>query len=462
MGALQASLRTSRTGRRAGLRRTGALRTGCRRRAIRRRLASSSSPASTSAPVPAPRLHLTYCTNIHPGETWAEVRANLARYVVPVRERFAAGRPFGVGLRLSAEAAGVLAAPEALAELRAFLRAHDLYVFTINGFPYGTFHGRPVKEAVYLPDWLDPERLAYTDRLADVLAALLPEGVEGTISTVPGAFAPRVDGDAGAARMARALLAHVAHLVRLRAATGRRVALALEPEPCCFLETVAQAVDFFARHLLTPAAADAVAGATGLAPADAAAAIREHLGVCLDACHMAVEFEEPAEALDALGRAGIRVLKVQVSAGLRVPLSGRTGADAAALAALGAFADDVYLHQVVERRADGTLVRRLDLPEALAAEPGAAGPREWRVHFHVPLFRDSFGPFEGTQAYVAELLRLAAERSDCSHYEVETYTWDVLPPEYRREDVVSAVVRELEWTAGRLPPATVTSERRAP
>ena len=160
---------------------------------------------------------------------------------------FAPGGPFGVGLRLSAESARALGEPEALEELRAFLRAHDLYVFTINGFPYGPFHGRPVKEAVYLPDWLEPERLAYTDRLADILAALLPDGVEGTISTVPGAFAPRVEGERDAARMAQAMLAHVAHLVRLRATTGRRVALALEPEPCCYLETIAETVEFFER-----------------------------------------------------------------------------------------------------------------------------------------------------------------------------------------------------------------------
>ena len=138
-----------------------------------------------------------------------------------------------------------------LDELRAFLRAHDLYVFTINGFPYGPFHGRPVKEQVYLPDWLDPERLAYTDRLADILAALVPEGVEGTISTVPGAFAPRVHGDADQARMARAMLDHVAHLVRIRRDTGRRMALALEPEPCCFLETISETVVFFERHLFS-------------------------------------------------------------------------------------------------------------------------------------------------------------------------------------------------------------------
>ena len=396
-----------------------------------------------------PTVHLTYCTNIHPGESWPEVRANLERYLVPVRERVAPGRPFGVGLRLSAESAAALAAPDALEELRGFLGAHDLYVFTINGFPYGPFHGRPVKEQVYLPDWLEPERLAYTDQLADVLAALLPDGVEGTISTVPGAFAPRVHGEADQARMAQALLDHVAHLVRLRAATGRRVALALEPEPCCFLETIAEAVAFFERYLFSAGAVARVSEATGLSRDSAAAAIREHLGVCLDACHMAVEFEEPSQVLDALQAAGIRVPKVQVTAGLRVVM--REGDDAT-LDALGAFADDVYLHQVVERREDGTLARHLDLPQALAAARAdkGRGTREWRVHFHVPVFRERYGAFEGTQGYVADLLRLVRERAVSEHFEVETYTWDVLPEEFRREGIVGGIVREVEWAEARL------------
>jgi len=397
----------------------------------------------------SPTVHLSYCTNIHPGESWPEVRANLERYLVPVRERVAPGRPFGVGLRLSAESARTLATPEALDELRAFLSAHDLYVFTINGFPYGPFHGRPVKEQVYLPDWLDPERLAYTDQLADILAALLPEGVEGTISTVPGAFAPRVHGEADQVRMAQALLDHVAHLVKLRATTGRRVALALEPEPCCFLETIAQAVDFFERYLFSAAAVEWVSSSTGLTRVAAATAIREHLGVCLDACHMAVEFEEPAKVLEALRAAEIRVPKVQVTAGLRVVL--RDGDDAT-LDALGAFADDVYLHQVVERRADGRLIRHLDLPQALAAARAAKGQgtREWRVHFHVPVFRERYGAFEGTQEYVAELLRLVREGDVSEHFEVETYTWDVLPEEFRREGIVAGIAREVEWAGNSL------------
>ncbi|HEX7981029.1 MAG TPA: metabolite traffic protein EboE [Gemmatimonadaceae bacterium] len=389
-------------------------------------------------------VHLSYCTNIHPGESWPEVRANLERYLVPVRERVAAGRPFGVGLRLSGEAARALATPQVLDELRAFLAEHDLYVFTINGFPYGPFHGRPVKEQVYLPDWLDPERLAYTDRLADILAALVPDGVEGTISTVPGAFAPRVHGDADQARMARAMIDHVAHLVQIKRDTGRRIALALEPEPCCFLETIDESVSFFEQRLFSEEAVGALARATGLARGDAEQAIREHLGVCLDACHLAVEFEEPARVLAALAAAGIRVPKVQVTAGLRVVIGED---DTATLDALGAFADDVYLHQVVERRQDGTLKRYLDLPQALAAARGVPGEREWRVHFHVPVFRERYGLFEGTQAYVAELLRLVRQGNVSRHFECETYTWDVLPEEFRREGIVGGIAREVEWAS---------------
>lgn len=394
--------------------------------------------------------HLTYCTNIHPGETWAEVRRNLETLVLPVRERVAADRPFGLGLRLSGEAARTLSHAEPLAEFRSFLAEHGLYLFTINGFPYGPFHGRPVKEAVYLPDWLDPERLRYTNQLADILAALLPDGVDGTISTVPGAFASRVTSSADVARMAAMLARHVAHLVWLRQATGRRIALALEPEPCCFLETTEQTVAFFREHLFGAAAVDVLAGEAGLTRPAAEAALREHVGVCLDACHLAVEFEDAAAALNRLRDAGIRIPKVQISAGLGVALAPN---DEATRRALAAFADDVYLHQVVERRADGGLARYTDLPDALAAaerEPHTA--RDWRIHFHVPLFRERLGRFHSTQPYTEALLRMAAQQTDCAHWEVETYTWDVLPAEFRAEGIVAAVAREMAWAAERLPP----------
>ena len=393
--------------------------------------------------------HLTYCTNIHAGETWPEVQANLARYVVAVKERVARDRPFGVGLRLSALAAEALADPGQLERFRDFLRAHDLYVFTINGFPYGPFHGVRVKEEVYLPDWLDPARLAYTDRLARLLADLLPAepGLEGSVSTVPGAFKARVRDEADAARMSDLIVEHVATLHGIRERTGKSISLALEPEPFCHMETVAETVSFFEQHVFSTAAVKRLAAQTGLDGTAGEAFLRHHVGVCFYACHMAVEFEEPEAALRALRAAGIRIAKVQISAGLRVHLGGR---DDATLAELRPFAEGVYLHQVVERR-DGALTRFLDLPEALeaAARSGTAAA-EWRIHFHVPLFKERLGAFLNTQDFLRRLLAVLRVEPVSPHLEVETYTWDVLPEEHRREDIVTAVARELDWVLDHL------------
>lgn len=389
--------------------------------------------------------HLTYCTNIHAGETWAEVRANLERHVVRVKAAVAPDRPFGVGLRLSAVAAAALAEAEELERFRSFLHDHGLYVFTINGFPYGPFHGTRVKEDVYLPDWLDDARLQYTDQLAGLLAALLPDGLEGTVSTVPGAFKGRVRGAADEARMAEVMVRHAAGLHRLRERTGRMVSLALEPEPCCHMETVDETVRFFEGHLFAAPAAALFGRLTGLGRGESEAALRRHLGVCFDACHMAVEFEDAAAGLAAFRRTGIRVGKVQVSAGLRVRMD---PGDRALVAALRPFAEGVYLHQVVERR-DGQLVRYLDLPEALeAAARDGRGVREWRIHFHVPLFREELGPFASTQDYLRGVLDLLRREAHTPHLEVETYTWDVLPEAFRREDIAVAVARELQWVLG--------------
>ena len=354
--------------------------------------------------------HLTYCTNIHPGETWDEVRANLERHVRRVKAAVAPDRPFGVGLRLSAQAAETLARPAELEEFRGFLRDSGFYVFTINGFPYGPFHGTRVKEEVYLPDWLDDARLQYSDRLAELLAALLPEepGLEGTVSTVPGAYKGRVRGAADASRMAELMIRHAAGLHRLWERTGKLVSLALEPEPCCHMETVDETVRFFEAQLFRGAGRDRVRPARRPA---AAASARPPCGATWACASTPVTWRSSSRTRRRGSRrcagAGIRVGKVQVSAGLRVALD---PGNRALLDALRPFAEGVYLHQVVERR-DGRLTRYLDLPEALeAVARDGGGPREWRIHFHVPLFREELGRFASTQDYLRGVLAPAAAR----------------------------------------------------
>ena len=378
--------------------------------------------------------HLTYCSNIHPGESWAEVRANIERYFPAVRDRVAPEAMFGIGLRLSARAARELGSGNALAEFREFLDRKKLYVFTINGFPYGTFHGTRVKEEVYLPDWRDEERLRYTDELAELLVQLLPEGVEGSISTVPGAFKPAMHGSADVARIADNMVRHVAKLVEIKRRSGRHIALAIEPEPHCFLETVEESVRFFQTHLFSTEAVRRLGELTGLDQKAAATALRDHIGLCLDLCHAAVEFEDPAGCIRDLQNAGIRVTKMQISAGLRLP---ELTPDA--VPALQQFDDPVYLHQVVG------IKRYADLPEALATATGKADGREWRVHCHVPIFMDNLGAFSSTRSFISEVLGIHRLHPVSAHLEVETYTWNVLPEHLRAGGMELAIARELNW-----------------
>jgi sugar phosphate isomerase/epimerase len=389
--------------------------------------------------------HLTYCTNIHPGETWPEVAASLARHLPEVKRQAAPDRPFGVGLRLSAVAAEALAAPAALEQLQALLADNGCYAFTLNGFPYGPFHGRPVKEQVYQPDWRHAARLTYSDRLADLLAVLLPDeaGLAGSVSTVPGTFKPLAAAPGAVEEIARNLLRHVAHLVQIERETGRTIALALEPEPYCFLETIEETVEFFEQHLLRRPALRQLTDLAGLAGGAAEGVLRPHLGVCYDVCHAAVEYEDAAGSLQALRAAGIEVPKLQLSAALRIAAIGPASADQ-----LRPFDEPVYLHQVVERTAAG-LTRYLDLPDALAGIEQRLGA-EWRVHFHVPIFLAELQDFSTTQPFLREILALHREAPISSHLEVETYTWDVLPAHYRELDVASAIARELAWVVEQL------------
>ncbi|WP_251978886.1 metabolite traffic protein EboE [Salinicola avicenniae] len=384
---------------------------------------------------------LTYCLNIHPTQTWEAVREALLGPVKQVKARVCPDRPFGVGLRVSAQALEELRAPDARAELKEILAREDYRVVTMNGFPFGPFHGVPVKQNVYQPDWRQRARLDYTCWLADLMSELAAAGDRLSLSTVPGTFQPLAEG--AEAEMADNLLKAAAHCVELATRTGVSIAIALEPEPCCFLETVAETIAFFETHLFSDDAAARLGELTGMPPSEARLALPRHLGICYDVCHAAVEFENPASSIAALRQAGIPIHKLQLSAALRVP-----ALDAAARQALAPFCERTYLHQVVATGAEG-LVRYADLPEALADDARQDG-EEWRVHFHVPIFVDRVPPFETTQPFLRDVLALHREQPISACLEVETYTWQVLPEALRSESVDAAVARELTWVRQQL------------
>lgn len=390
------------------------------------------------------RPHLTYCTNIHSGERWEEISEALQSHVLAVKRHISPGEPMGVGLRLSGLASERLAEPERLAELKAFLADAGLYVFTINAFPYGPFHGTRVKEDVYEPDWRTHERLSFTNRVADILAELLPDGVVGSISTVPGGYNARIKSEADVARMAEAMVAHAAHLYEIERATGKEIVLAFEPEPCCFLETSDEAVAFFQEHLFAADAVDQFSAETGTSRAAAGAALRRHLGLCFDVCHAAVVYEDASASLEAIAAAGIRIPKIQLSSALKLP-----EVTEAAEEQLTRFDDGVYLHQTYEVR-DGQMTRYTDLPDAFAALRRGESGGEWRVHCHVPLFEPSYGPLQSTRDVLSEVLGLCRTQAIAPHLEVETYTWGVLPEDLRTDDIDGDIARELAWVRTQL------------
>jgi len=370
--------------------------------------------------------HLTYSTLVHPGDNWDEMWHSLTTYVPAVKKRVCPDRPFGVSLRLSGKSAERLTADAGeRTRLKAFLADNDMYLYTVNAFPHGAFKGERVKEQVYEPDWRSDARALYTMQVADILAEVAP-GPE-----VVDAYT-------------RQLLRVVAHLARLEERSGRTVTLALEPEPFCFMEVTAEAVDYFTHHLYAEKSAEALAKLTGLPVARAHAALRRHLGVVYDICHQAVEFEDITASLASLVHAGIPIFKLQEAAALRVLEVTQELVDA-----LRPFADTVYLTQTIEKR-DGRLTRYLNLEDAFAAWEKDPGPREWRTHFHVPVFLDDLGLFKTTRFAIEDALRFHKATPLSRQLEIETYTWDVLPAHLKTGDIIEYVVRELEWVQGQL------------
>ncbi|WP_231500037.1 metabolite traffic protein EboE [Saccharothrix sp. NRRL B-16314] len=356
---------------------------------------------------------IAYCTNVHPAEDLPGIVAQLDRYAVPVREKLGVDT-LALGLWLAEPVARGLAEDESARRgLAAELRARDLTVSTLNAFPYGGFHQDVVKHAVYLPTWTDPRRLSYTMACATVLADLLPDSASyGSISTLPLAWRePWTNADDVRAQGAFDVLAR--YLRAEAGRNGRPVKLAVEPEPGCVLDTVADAVGWLADRV-----------------------DHDHVGLCLDTCHLAVSFADPVAAVKSIYASGLSVVKVQASAALEVAEPGTEDGRRA----ISAFAEPRYLHQVRENTPTGVLAAD-DLPGALADLP-ADGP--WRVHFHVPLHARPAAPLTSTTDVLlaaAEAVRTTAETMP--HVEVETYTWTVLPGP--STDLAAGIAAELRW-----------------
>lgn len=377
--------------------------------------------------------HLAYCTNIHPAESWLQTTQVLRNHVMAVRELLrdhsnhhapallADDEPFAIGLRLSAMAAKELLENDHLNQFSRWLEESGNYVFTINGFPYGNFHGTRVKERVFQPDWTTPERLDYTKDLFRILAKISRADTGASVSTLPGSHKSFM---ADERMMFRQLIELADWLDTLAAQTGRDYHLGLEPEPLGHFENTSETIAFFKRlH----------------AEARDSESIRRRIGLNYDACHFAIEYDDAQTSLNAFHDEGIRLSKIHLSSA--IALDPR---DPTAINAIRAFDEPTYFHQTICLTKDADLKRFCDLPDFLASIP-VTDAMEARVHFHIPLDTEPAPPLRSTRDHVREVLAWKNAHPDaCAHYEIETYTWGVLPSAMQRS-VEQQIAGEYRW-----------------
>ncbi len=394
--------------------------------------------------------HLTYCTNIHPGETWQEVLDSLNTYALPLKQRLSEQKPMGIGLRLSDKASGDLIQPYTLDAFQDWLDEHDMYVFTMNGFPFGGFHRQRVKDDVYKPDWTTGERYNYTIRLVEILKAILPEGVDGGISTSPISYKhwhrSEIEREKVMEQSVNQLARVASHMHFIQEETGMLLHLDIEPEPDGMIENTTEVLSFYQDYLISM-------GTTwlkkekGMNSSQAEEVLRNHIQLCYDICHFAVAYEEPSFVFESMQHADIKIGKIQISAALKASLPDDPQQRKFIEEEFRVFNESTYLHQVIARDEHEKLIQYPDLPEALIHihEPGI---KEWRSHFHVPLFVQQYHHLFSTQDEISKVLDILKINKITNHLEVETYTWEVLP-EALRVDLTASIERELNWVIDR-------------
>lgn len=373
--------------------------------------------------------YLAYCTNIHPAESWQDTFSALKNYALQVRDELRDKKilqPFPLAPRLSARAASELLEGNHLADFKKWIEQENCCVFTINGFPYGAFHDTRVKEQVYRPDWTEESRITYTKNLFVILAELLESGSEGSVSTLPGSFK---EFHADESLVMKNLCEFADWLEKLSQEKNLDLHLGLEPEPLGLFENTEETLLFFEK----------------LFEAGDKSILQKRIGVNYDTCHFALEYDDCHASLQKFHDAGIRISKVHLAAALAVNTS-----DVGAYEALLQFNEPTYLHQVLLKNADGEITRFRDLPEFFVDEKLVWNQaNEARVHFHIPLDAAPLAPLRSTRDHAEDLLEWKKMHPHfCHHYEIETYTWSVLPQTMHRP-LEQQLAAEYRWVLER-------------
>lgn len=395
--------------------------------------------------------HLTFCTNIYAGESWTAHFAVLKESFPVIKKALSPHSPMGIGLRLSNQASIDILEDDHLQEFKQWLQAVGGYVFTMNGFPYGGFHHTRVKDQVHAPDWTTHERVAYTIRLFNILAQLLPAGMDGGISTSPLSYKPwfttAEESEQAKDIATQNILAVAEALHHIQESTGTLLHLDIEPEPDGILESGPEFINWFENDLLAKGKIYCTEK-LHVTQDEAEELLKRHVCLCYDVCHFAIGYEPHTAIVEQLRAKGIQVGKIQISAALKTQLPASSTERSEVLDELSKFDEPTYLHQVIAKRTNGSLIRYPDLSEALA-DGQNPDVTEWRAHFHVPIFEEDMGVVKSTQTDITEILSIQKNTPFTHHLEVETYTWEVLPSSLKIP-LNESIIRELAWVKTKL------------
>lgn len=390
--------------------------------------------------------HITYCTNIHPGENWETTFSTIKKHIPEIKKEVSGSAPFGIGLRLSNKASEELAQGDHLKYFKTWLSDNNCYVFTMNGFPYGSFHNTVVKDQVHTPDWTTKERLIYTKRLFTQLETLLPDGMSGGISTSPISYKHWFKSDDAVSNAFKIGAEHLVEIIEqlhtIEKSSGKYLHLDIEPEPDGLIENTKEFLDFYSNYLI-PIGVEILGTILNLNPSEIETIIKRHITLCYDVCHFSLAYETPEYTFQVVEQQGITVGKIQVSAALKILFE--AGNEETIWKSLERFNEPTYLHQVTEQM-DGKVIVYNDLPIILQ---GSRQHKELRAHFHVPIFLEKFDDLYSTQDQILETLVYLKKHQVSDHLEVETYTWDVLP-DTLKVDISQSIIRELNWLKDKL------------
>lgn len=392
-----------------------------------------------------PYGHLSYCSNIHPGEDWKEHFAVLQSSIPEIKAAVCPDAPMGIGLRLANQASIDLSVEQNFENFQNWLAEQNCYVFTMNGFPFGNFHHSVVKDKVHAPDWTTDERRDYTVRLFNLLARLLPDTLtEGGISTSPLSYRfwwlNDTSLEEATIKATKNMISVVEALIELKISSGKTLHLDIEPEPDGILENSEEFINWYNNYLL-PLGIEQL-GAKGFSAEQATEAIKTHIQLCYDVCHFAVGFESPQDVIAKMEAENLKVGKIQISSALKVDFADNAQEK---LEVIAQYNEPIYLHQVVAQKHDGSFLKYPDLNEAIAGFDNSIS--SWRVHFHVPLFLEQYGLLGSTQSDIVNTIGVHKVKPFTQHLEVETYTWGVLPKEFQAP-LNESIIRELNWVRG--------------